>query len=170
MRQLLHSLLKRLPVLGILLAGAAACWVLAERAGGIGGFPWIAFAVAQVALSGMVAGWPFASFFAIPFERIYFPHSEVRPAPAYSLAEWYLDQHRFEEALAEYEKILRHHPQELAARCIHVELLVARFDDPEGARKSFRRGMRRLRSEEDRVALAEAFQHACTKVAQDQAA
>ena len=170
MRQLLISLLKRLPLLGGLLAGAIACWMQAERAGGIGAFPWVAFTVALFAVMGMVAGWPFAAFFAIPFERIYFPHTEERPKPAYPLAEWYLDQHRFEEALAEYEKILQPQPRELVARCIQIELLVARFDDPQAARKSVRRGRKLLRREADREALTEAYHRACEKVSAEEAA
>lgn len=168
MSQLLRSIRKRLPVLVLFLAIVTACFYRAIDSGSaLGAVPWLLIGVALIVLSALLVAWPLAEFLSIPFQRIYFPHVEDKPAPAYQLAEWYLQQLRFEEALQEYHKIVRYHPRELVARCIEIELLVAKFGEYSRARRSFRRGMRMAREQNDRAQLTNAYQNALAKAAEE---
>ena len=168
MKFLAASLAKRLPVLVPIFAWTTFCFHRAvESGGGLAAFPWLIFGIAPIVLAAAISAWPIAEFIAIPFMRIYLPHVEGKPEPAYRLAEWYLEQHRFEEACREYAKILRYHPRELTARCLHIELLQAKVDDPVAARRSFRRGMRIHRNADDRQRLAQAYGGAIEHAGED---
>lgn len=62
-----------------------------------------------------------AEWISRPFAELFFPSEEFKKPPlSYKMARRYTSTRRFEEAAAEYEKIIHYHPQEHDA---YVELL-----------------------------------------------
>lgn len=62
-----------------------------------------------------------AEWISRPFAELFFPSEEFKKPPlSYKMARRYASTRRFEEAAAEYEKIIHYHPQEHDA---YVELL-----------------------------------------------
>jgi hypothetical protein len=62
-----------------------------------------------------------AEWISRPFAELFFPSEEYKKPPlSYQMARRYASTRRFEEAAAEYEKIIHYHPQEHDA---YVELL-----------------------------------------------
>jgi len=72
-----------------------------------------------------------------------------KPPVNYALARSYKQQHRVDDAIEEYFKIVYHHPQELAAYLEGMEVLCEAGDLP-GAHKLGATGLRRLRAKDAR--------------------
>jgi hypothetical protein len=91
---------------------------------------------------------------------IIFPDEKYSAPPVnYALPRSYSQRFRDEEAIQEYLKIIRYHPQEQAAyvECIEVML---RIHDLHAARKLMAEGLRKLRTEESRNQLREVMRKA----------
>ncbi|MEZ0275252.1 MAG: hypothetical protein ACAH88_10130 [Roseimicrobium sp.] len=87
---------------------------------------------------------------------IVFPDDKYNAPPVnYALPRSYHRRLRHEDAIEEYFKIIRYHPQEQVAyvECIKVMLCI---DDLQGARKVLAEGLRKLRTREARGQLLEA--------------
>jgi hypothetical protein len=100
----------------------------------------------------------------VPFhalvDAVYLPGGRAsRPELNLKLPAYYLQQDRPDDALAEYRKILRHHPDTLEAWVGAIDLLAGTFDEPAAARRLYRKGLRRFRRRpEIRAALESHWQ------------
>ncbi|MCB1230016.1 MAG: hypothetical protein KDN19_07115 [Verrucomicrobiae bacterium] len=61
------------------------------------------------------------------------------------LPQFYREQCRYDDAMAEYRKIIRYYPEQVEGWIGAMELLVKIFDEPEAARKLYEKGRRKLR-------------------------
>lgn len=87
-----------------------------------------------------------------------FPGDAGDPPPAlYKLPEWYISEGRFEDALAEYEKISQAHPREVECWTGMLDVLVTHLRDIETARKRARSGLRKVRSPEKQETLRQHY-------------
>ncbi len=87
-----------------------------------------------------VATRPFTLF----IDSIFFPGGKLpKPVLNLKLPAYYLNESRFEEALAEYQKVLKYHPDAVEAYEKAIWLNLDIFDDPDEARKLLRRARRR---------------------------
>ncbi len=68
---------------------------------------------------------------------------------------YYREQERYEDALAEYRKIIRFHPERPEGWIGAIELLLEPFERPAKARKLYERGRRKLRAFPDALAELE---------------
>ncbi len=93
------------------------------------------------------------------FNSILWPGDSDPPPLDYTLARFYCQQGRYEEAVEQYFRLLRHHPRELAA---YLEGIAAAFDAnaPESARKFYRKALWRLRLRSEREEVRRAFERA----------
>lgn len=81
--------------------------------------------LALVLAGAILIARPLAQWIVTPFVRMLFPEDHnYTPPPLYSLARHYCKQGRFEEAIRQYHKILKHHPQEIEAYLELVQLLL----------------------------------------------
>lgn len=77
-------------------------------------------------------------------DAIFFPGgASGKPSLNLKLPAHYLDEARYEEALAEYRKILRHYPDETEAYEKSIWLQAAVFKDPAAARALLKKAKRR---------------------------
>ena len=100
---------------------------------------------------------PLGQLLSSVFESIFWPAvSSGTPPPMYKLAEWYIGQNRFNEAVAEYHKIIRHHPRDEIAwqGLLYVQHACLR-DEKEGER-IYRLAEKKLKPEQ-RTALTEYY-------------
>lgn len=83
---------------------------------------------------------PFTMF----IDAVFFPGGAFsKPVLNLKLPEYYLREGRFDEALDEYKKIIRHYPDEAAAYEGAIDLLVNEFKDLGEAKKLHRKSKRR---------------------------
>ena len=86
---------------------------------------------------------------------IVFPDDKFdRPPVNYALPRSYRERRRLDDAIEEYLKIIRYHPQELPAYLECMEVMIETGDHA-GAQKVRATGMRKLRSAEARRAVQE---------------
>ncbi len=82
--------------------------------------------------------------FVLLIDSIFFPGGKLsKPILNLKLPEFYLREGRYEEALDEYQKIMRHYPDETAAYEGAIDLLVNEFSDLNEAGKIHRKSQRR---------------------------
>lgn len=145
MKDLAVALLKRLPILAILLG--MMVWTLFQASkGGMGGVIGASFIILGLFIvSCTIIAPPIAAFLAEPFAELYMPKGEVIPPPLYYLVEKYESEGRFDEALAEYQKILRYHPQDYPAHEGRMRLAVHGLRDVDLARNYFRESCSHLK-------------------------
>lgn len=97
---------------------------------------------------------------AAPFhamvDSIYAPrHPTDKPPMDLELPAFYEREKRFQEALDEYRKIIRYHPEKTPGWLGALRLLLAEFDDPDGAEALYRKANRRFRGDSEALALIE---------------
>ena len=114
------------------------------------------FGIAGILATVLLAAPELVGWAVLPFHRvvdsILLP-SESEPPPAdYTLARFYLQQMRYEEACEEYLKIIRYHPRELPAYFEGI-MTAGQAQQPGLAEKFYRRGRRAFRGEEVRRRL-----------------
>lgn len=86
-------------------------------------------------------------------DAIYLPGGRAdKPTLNLKLPAYYREQDRPGEALAEYRKILRHHPDTLEAWIGALDLLVITYEDMPAARRLHARGRRRFRRDAEKLA------------------
>jgi hypothetical protein len=93
-----------------------------------------------------------------PFMGMLFPDETYVPPALYSLPEMYLRQDRAADAAAEYEKILKHHPDEANAHIFLIEVALTRLKDPHRAEKTHRHGMRKIKDETQRKLMTDWYE------------
>ena len=98
-------------------------------------------------------------------DSIFFPGGKLsRPVLSYTLPEFYLKQRRFDDALDEFRKILRHYPNESKAYVGALEILLERYEEveEEAARELYAQAKKRLRDHPEDLAQVEACWHRLT--------
>ena len=121
----------------------------------IGGF------VGLILLSLLLAGKDFFLLIARPViyfcESFVFPRfHDAKPVVNYKLPEYYVEENRFEEAMAEYQKIIQNHPLEAKAYIGAFELAVTELHDDELAKKIYLKARRKLRKRPEDLLWLEA--------------
>ncbi len=85
-------------------------------------------------------------------DALFFPGGKLdKPILNLKLPAYLVNQGRYDEALAEYRKILKHHPDEVEAYEKAIWLLHEIFDDPSAAAKLIRRAKKRHLALDERV-------------------
>jgi len=108
-------------------------------------------------LLGVVAIWKTVFDLATrPFmmliDSIFFPGGKLaKPTLNLKLPDYYVREGRYDDALREYRRILKHHPDEVEAYEQAIWLHATIFDEPEEARKLLRRAKRRHLALDDRA-------------------
>ena len=100
---------------------------------------------------------------AMPIQHVLtgllFPSQSETPPADYKLPRFYRRQSRHEEAVEQYWKIVRYHPDELTAYVEGIEAAIA-AEAPETAAKFHRSGLRHLRNPDARRELQGAYESA----------
>lgn len=97
--------------------------------------------------------------FTMLVDAIIFPKITAgKPPPNYKVAEYYVEQKRWEEAEIEYRTILKNHRKEARAWLGLIRLLVA-TGDIEESKKMFRKAQRHLRSQPNALSEVEMEWH-----------
>jgi len=100
-------------------------------------------------LLGAIAIWRTIFYVATrPFmllvDSLFFPGGELaKPVLNLKLPRYYIEQDRFDEALIEYKRILKHYPDEVEAYEKAIWLYVTIFEEPAQARRLLARAKRR---------------------------
>ncbi len=83
-------------------------------------------------------------------DGFFFPGGKLaKPTLSYKLPEFYRREQRFEDALRQYDLILRHYPREARAWIGAIEVLIIDFGNRAQAEDYYRRARRKLRSDRD---------------------
>ncbi len=121
--------------------------------------PWVVLGSSVLALSGAVLLVLLARGSLLLIDMVLFPGESGGPPPAlYKLAEWYMAEGRYADALAEYEKISKSHPRELECWTGMLDVVAGAMGDVKRAQAVARKGIRRLRDAGKRVALQAHYQ------------
>ena len=141
-RTLLFRLLASAPLI-------LAVWILL-RQGGL----WSALAaLACLIVTAVLVARPLVAVIVYPVGNLFWPDERGVPPPLHKLAEWHLRHGRVDDAVREYEKMIKYHPGETAAHgalyWIHTHLR----PDEEQAASVRKRALKKLKSEEDRQAF-----------------
>jgi tetratricopeptide (TPR) repeat protein len=92
--------------------------------------------------------------FTLFIDSIFFPGGELsKPVLNLKLPAYYTNEGRYEEALVEYQRILRHYPDEIEAYEKAIWLYLEVFDQPFEAKKLLRRARRRRLPLDERIVL-----------------
>jgi len=92
---------------------------------------------------------------------VLFPGDPGDPPPAlYKLPEWYIEEGRFGDALAEYDKISKAHPRDPACWMGMVYVLAGLMGNTQAAKKVGQKGLRKLRTPEDKDQLKQVYREA----------
>lgn len=144
---------------------ATAKWIIALTCLALGGWlfsievdsqaePYRALAYAAggfllIAICAGIALVPVGRWLADLIEVILLPSGGSYTPPAlYKLPEWLISQGRYADALAEYEKIQKHHPRDLAAFEGRLYVLHACMGNTAAAEKLYSRAIKRIPAEQ----------------------
>ena len=165
MHHLYVGLRKRIPYLVPLLG--LVCYlgfVLRSPQGTLATAGLMLLVCALIITMGVIIAWPFAEFISIPFANLYFPNREGSPPLSYHLADYYMKELRYEEALAECEKICHYHPRELTPWAIRIELLLEKFSDLDAAQDALQEGQHALHNPDKSKELQSHYDKALAKL------
>ena len=98
-----------------------------------------------------------ADFFGNLAGGLFWKHEEGPPTPIYGPAERFAGEGKYVEAEAEYEAIIEEFPDETKPHIDLIDIAFKRLDNPTLAQQFYERGMKKLRQEEDRQVLADAY-------------
>lgn len=103
-----------------------------------------------------LAASPFLAF----IDSIFLPGQRGgKPELNLRLPAFYREKERYDDALAEYRKIIRYYPKEPEGWIGAIELLAETFDEKEEARKLYARARRKLRENPDALVEVESRWH-----------
>lgn len=114
---------------------------------------WFLFAVAMLILVAIQVAFPIAGMIGDWVARFYMPGGVEIPPVSYILADQYELERRWEQSIAEFQKIIDYHPEELPAHLGRVRVAIRGFDDGELARIFLRASLRTLRDPESQEVL-----------------
>ena len=153
-------LVRWIVALTLIAKGALMLW--SSAVGGGGGFAGAA-AYGLLAFALVISGILLTTRELVPWASaplwrfitgIIFPDDKFdRPPVNYALPRSYRERRRPEDAIQEYLKIIRHHPQELTAYLECMEVMIE-AGDLHGAQKVRATGLRKLRSAKARQELS----------------
>ena len=109
-------------------------------------------------LVGGWIGWRIVQMLGERMGRLYWPKETVVPPPLYFLTESYERQGRNRDALHEYEKILRYHPQELQAHIKRLRCCAIMGMDPLGLWKIYGKSFKQLESDSEKQLLTQEYE------------
>ncbi len=150
-----QSNLQRL-VMGGLIAATLflAGWRLMPTEGAWDALPHILGGMVCFVLGACALAVPLARWLAEPWGSLYFSNrSASGKAPMYGIPQAKRKKGLFEEAMADYEAIIRDHPGELRAYVEMMDMAVVDMQDLHRAELVFEQGMLALQSENDLRAL-----------------
>ena len=82
--------------------------------------------------------------FTAMIDAVFFPGGKLsKPVLNLKLPRYYVNESRFDEALEEYQRIIKHYPDEAEAYDGAISLYVEIFEEPDEARKLYDRAKRR---------------------------
>lgn len=106
---------------------------------------------------------PVQDLLARPFVGLYSPGGRnKKPLPVYSVPQSKRSKGLYEEAIADYEKIITEFPQELNAYIEMINVMVVNLKDRTRAEFLLERALGKLRKEEDRTVLKNVFNNVVT--------
>lgn len=114
---------------------------------------WLLFAAAMLIVVAIQMAFPIAGMIGDYFSRIYMPADTETPPVSYVLADRYEREHRWEQSMAEFQKIIEYHPDEVPAHLGRLRVAIHGFDDEDLARKLLRASLRKVRNPESQGAL-----------------
>ncbi|NJK93087.1 MAG: hypothetical protein HC904_15470 [Blastochloris sp.] len=119
-----------------------------------------AVGVAMLGTLFVIAGagvllFPLGRWLSSLFEGIFWPADRSVAPAQHKLPEWYIRQGRYAESQAEYEKMVKNHPNELEAHMGLLYVLRGCMGNGPEADKVLRRGLKKLGSEQ--AAALEAY-------------
>lgn len=129
------------------------------------------FAVALVAMAFMIAAavviaFPLARLAGEPMGSLFYPTGRFdRPQPMYGIPESKRKKGLFEEAMAGYERIAEHFPDDAKPYIGMIEIAVMDLKDPDRATRIYERGMSALTKTEDQEALSTLYVANCSRLA-----
>ncbi len=135
---------------GVLAAACVASFlIMAPRARESSDGPFVFLQVALILLAALFVIPELMRLVMAPISALvdsfFFPGGRFsKPVLNYKLPEFYVEKGRYEEALAEYRKILQFYPAELPAYEGAIELLLKEFDDVPEAAKLYRQAQKHL--------------------------
>ena len=108
-------------------------------------------AMSLLVISVIVIAPELVKLFTMPLfaltDSIFFPGEKLgKPVLSYTLPDFYTKEGRYEEAVEEYRKILKHYPEETAAYLGVIELLVTELGDRTEAKHFYTQARQRLRN------------------------
>lgn len=144
----LRDWLKRLCA-ALPLAGFCGYSVVRAFQGGdhaLGSMAWLLYAAGMLILIAAIFAFPIAGIIGEHFGRLYLPGGSEVPPPHYPMAGIYEREAKWNLALAEYDKIIFYHPDELAAHAARVRLALHAYHDEPLARRFLSNSLRCLRN------------------------
>lgn len=152
-REILASLLWRcVPALAV---GALGWWLLASASGGLQAFSRLLFGMACVVAGAVIMAPPIARLIAEPSGNLFYPGKRLdRPQPVYGIPQAKRARGFYEEAMAGFEKIAEEYPDEVKPYVEMIDIAIRDLKDPDRANAIYRRGVSRLRKDEDKEVLA----------------
>lgn len=152
LKDLMVALLKRSPILAGLTA--LGMWTSGLGDGSLlGVFGATLLTLACFITGAILVARPIAEFVASPMDQLYNPPGEVIPPPLHYLIEKYEKEGRIAEAMNEYAKVLRHHPQEYPAHERRLRLAVHALRDLPMARRFYQESLHTLTHDQAREDL-----------------
>jgi hypothetical protein len=139
----------------------AAGGYLLFTTGRFGAFAWLPFGLA----GGILVGPLITELCAEPLRGLFYPRRyAARPAPMYGIPESKRAKGRYEEAIADYERIAAEYPGELRPYVGMIEIAIVNLRDPQRAARVFERGVAALEDPDARDALARVYSGVRTRM------
>ena len=114
---------------------------------------WLLLAAAMLIVVAIQMAFPIAGMIGDWCSRIYMPAGIEIPPASYVLADRYEREHRWEQSMVEFQKIIEYHPDELPAHLGRLRVAIHGFGDGDLAKKLLRASLRKLRDPESQGAL-----------------
>jgi len=154
MNEAQSSLWRLLASLVLAVALLVVGWKLMPTEGSWGAIVPILGGMLCFLLAACIVAIPLARWFAEPWGSLYFSNRMAEgKAPMYGIPQSKRKKGLFEEAMTDYEAIVREHPGELRAYVEMMDMAVVNLKDRHRAERIYEQGMLIIQNEDDRRAL-----------------
>lgn len=119
---------------------------------------WLLFAAAMLIVLAIQVAFPIAGVIGDWFSRIYMPAATETPPASYILADLYERERRWEQSMAEFEKIIHYHPEEIPAHLGRLRVAINGFGDHVSAEKFLHASLRKFHDAESQDAIRQAWE------------
>ena len=154
MNETQSSLLRLLTSVVLAVALLVVGWKLMPTEGSWGAIVPILGGMLCFLLAACIVAIPLARWFAEPWGSLYLPGRMAdEKAPMYGIPQSKRKKGLFEEAMADYETIVREHPGELRAYVEMMDMAVVDLKDRHRAERIYEQGLLIIQNEDDRRAL-----------------